>query len=542
MRFKKKDLMFAASEQTANIRRTFAIGAKEAEIMRRDVREVAALNEDYLATSHEILAAQDAINKAIGGQYNLVQNASGAGATLVRQYAQAKDILKLSDNALNGILKASLQTGKEFRDIQKQVIGTAAIQAKQLGIQVNYREVMEQVGSASEKVKGDFGGTLDSLTKGVVTLTKFGMTLQNISNIQQGLLDFETSFANELKAELLSGQEMNLDRARYLAMTRQTEELSKEINALGFTKAKLDKMNTFELEAQAQMLHMQSDELYDMVTRRENLNKLTDLARVKGKKLTEEELKSETLVLEALQKQGLAREAIAKEIGDQALANLEAQSASDKFERAMSALKDKLEGMVSSGLIDRLIATLERFVSLVGPSANTVKTQSNIQALSERTGAGLQRSSFSGTLEAKDISKLKVGSTQISEDALADLGKTANMGYGIAPRVLESLSQGKLSEKAIQQLNKAAEEGSIEFFQLMKDLNFSKQFTIQAEDFVIKTHPKDTLVMAGGTRLGEGVGSDGSQQPVFHAQIVMPNGAVLAKTTFDYASTNNYTM
>ena len=56
------------------------------------------------------------------------------------------------------------------------------------------------------------------------------MEMSQLENIAGGLLDFESSIENELSAELLTGKDLNLERARGLALNNDMAGMAEEIN------------------------------------------------------------------------------------------------------------------------------------------------------------------------------------------------------------------------------------------------------------------------------------------------------------------------
>ena len=103
------------------------------------------------------------------------------------------------------------------------------------------------------------------------------MTLEQTKKITSGLLNFEDSIAAEMEAELLTGQDLNLEKARGLALQGDTagaaEELMKNLGPNGL--AKFQKMNVIQQEAYAKALGMSADELGDSLVRQKQLNVLT---------------------------------------------------------------------------------------------------------------------------------------------------------------------------------------------------------------------------------------------------------------------------
>ena len=92
-----------------------------------------------------------------------------------------------------------------------------------------------------------------------LTVTKsrqLGFSMEALSGIQDNILNFESSIQAELEAELLTGKELNLEKARYYALTNQQFKLQDEIVRQVGTLNEYEKMNVFQQKAYAQALGM----------------------------------------------------------------------------------------------------------------------------------------------------------------------------------------------------------------------------------------------------------------------------------------------
>jgi hypothetical protein len=102
------------------------------------------------------------------------------------------------------------------------------------------------------------------------------MTLEQTKNISKQLLNFEDSIAAELEAELLTGIDLNLEKARYLALQGDSagaaQELMKNLGPNGLLK--FQKMNVIQQESIARALGMGVDELADSLVKEKQLNAL----------------------------------------------------------------------------------------------------------------------------------------------------------------------------------------------------------------------------------------------------------------------------
>ena len=79
-------------------------------------------------------------------------------------------------------------------------------------------------------------------------LGSFGMELKEVAAAGKQLLDFEQSISAELEAELLTGKQLNLEKARLAALTGDYESLTEEINANVGDFSEFSKLNVLQQE------------------------------------------------------------------------------------------------------------------------------------------------------------------------------------------------------------------------------------------------------------------------------------------------------
>jgi hypothetical protein len=91
----------------------------------------------------------------------------------------------------------------------------------------------------------------------------------------QSLLNFESSISSELEAELLTGKNLNLEQARYLALTGDAAGAAAEVAKQVGTSADFGKMNVIQQEALAKAAGMTRDQLAQSLIESEALTKLS---------------------------------------------------------------------------------------------------------------------------------------------------------------------------------------------------------------------------------------------------------------------------
>jgi len=218
------------------------------------------------------------------------------------------------------------------------------------------QEVLKTEGQLAAQYKND--PTL--IAKAVVQAQRLGMTLEQTKNISKGLLNFEDSISAELEAELLTGQDLNLERARGLALQGDTAgaaaELMKNLGPNGLQK--FQKMNVIQQESYAKALGMSADELNNSLVRQQ---KIREVEKENGKGLSEEikklKEKGEIEKAAALEEKVLRGESVS--LASQQLDN-EAEI-SKNIEKGKSALEATVAGPL--GAIMKAVAKVSDIIA-----------------------------------------------------------------------------------------------------------------------------------------------------------------------------------
>lgn len=130
---------------------------------------------------------------------------------------------------------------------------------------VTQRRILEDIGNISASTALTFQGNTVEIARAAQQARILGINLQQVDNIAAGLLDIESSIAKEFEAEVISGRELNLERARFFALTNDLNGLTEELAA---NQQAIDAFATgtrIEQEAIAGALGMSRDEMADMI-------------------------------------------------------------------------------------------------------------------------------------------------------------------------------------------------------------------------------------------------------------------------------------
>lgn len=205
--------------------------------------------KDYLETVSE-LTAQTGRNAQ-----NVFSQDVLAGA------AELKVTMGLAADEAGGIATMAQTSGRSVDSITKSVVSTTSAFNKANRSAVSQGVVLKEVAKASDSIKLSLANNPEALAKAASAATKLGMSLQDVDNIASSLLNFEDSISNELEAELLIGKDLNLEKARELALSNDLAGLGEELFKNSADIAEFGKMNRIQQEAQAKALGMTRDQL-----------------------------------------------------------------------------------------------------------------------------------------------------------------------------------------------------------------------------------------------------------------------------------------
>ena len=246
---------------------------------------------------------------------------------------------------------------------------------------------MAEAAKVSGQLAANLGYNPDRITKAVVAMKAFGTTLEQTKAQGEALLNFESSLEAELKAELLTGQAINLERARAAALAGDQVKLAEELANQGMTLEKFQKMNVLAQKSYSEALGLSADQLSEQLQKQK-------LAIESGKslaQLTEEE------ALEAQKRQNIQ----------------------DQFNQAMLKLQDIIGGLVA-GPLGMMLSVLSDALSLIG------KIVAGIQSV---LGSGLTKvllGTITGLAVGGPVGALVGGIAGIASAAIAD----DMVGYG----------------------------------------------------------------------------------------------------------------
>jgi molybdopterin-binding protein len=300
-----------------NITYTEALG------VRKELTDIANVSYDTAVNTRRLQETLLAVNDATGARVRLNE------ADLVL-FTKLREQAGLTNQELYGIQQLATLTNKDFDQTNTELLGAARKFSAIYKTSVNEKQILKDISKASSSLKLSLGGSADALARSAVQARKFGLSLEQTEKMSQSLLQFESSIESELSAELLTGKNLNFERARALALEGKTAEAAAEVAKQVGTSADFTKMNVIQQEAMAKAAGLTRDELAQSIIDREVLNKLG----VKDAKTAQE-------AYNTLKAQGYSEAEITKKLGDEELARmLQQQNIQERFNQTVEKLKE----------------------------------------------------------------------------------------------------------------------------------------------------------------------------------------------------------
>jgi len=277
----------------------------------------------------------------INGQLGLSVKVS---AETANEFTAMTQTMGLTADESAKIYRFGLLNNMSLKDTNKSITAGIVATQKQTGVQVNAKQVFQEIGKLSAGITAKFQQNPEALAKAVTQAKALGTNLEQVDKIGESLLNFESSIENELKAELITGKQLNFERARAAALTGDQAALMQEVASQVGNLTDFQNMNVIAQKSLAEAFGMSRDEMSEMLQQQEVFNKLGD---VSGKSAQEQ--------LELARQKGLSEE-------DSLMVNLQQQAAAEKLSATFDTIKMTIADLLAgpfSGLVN-LMGILSR--------------------------------------------------------------------------------------------------------------------------------------------------------------------------------------
>ena len=244
-----------------------------------------SLNTRFADTA-EILETATALTKQLGINAN-----NAFSRDVIAAAAEIQNEMGLSVEEASKLAVVTQTTSGDFDAITESIVDSVSAFNKTNKAAVSQGIVLRDVANTSDDILVSFNNQPGALAEAAAAARRLGLDLAKVDQVATSLLDFESSIGNELEAQLLTGKNINLEKAREFALTNDLEGLSNELFSNSASIAEFSSMNRIQQEAQAKALGLSRQELAKIALQQSiNLN-ITDSQLEAAAGVTAEDLK-----------------------------------------------------------------------------------------------------------------------------------------------------------------------------------------------------------------------------------------------------------
>jgi len=311
--------------------------------------------EDFQYATGDSLVNLTNMSKSLSDLQNLLQT------NALFSNDQLKDQIDMTE-------KMGFQA-EEAAQIQKfaKINSTTAKEVLTVALKTNttsvaYKKIMKDIANISAETYTKYQGNLEQIAKSVVLANKFGFSMEQAAKTSESLLDFESSISNELEAELLNGKQLNLERARSLALDGKDAEAVTEITRQFGGMNNLMKLNVIQRKSLASLLGMSSDEMMEMFRTQKLYNEL-------GVQDRTELQKKYAAIKDGDEKRKFEQEILKKQNGELLLQDIQKVSLQQTLAQSLTKISDLLQQIAQGPLM-----TFANILTKIANNAILLKT------------------------------------------------------------------------------------------------------------------------------------------------------------------------
>ena len=263
-------------EQVSRFQRDMGISVSEARKLRVEMSKMDAQTEHMALNTKDFIDSTINLQKQFGSVGTIIRK------DIVEEMANLAKTTNLSAESQGSYAGYALRSGKAARTVTYEARQAVQLQQKEKGLLLDINRILDEAGKVRGQISAQLEGDVTKISAAIALAEQYGMTLEQVAASGKALLNFETSIGDELKAELLTGKQLNLEKARLAALTGDYETLTREINKNVGDFGDFTKMNVLQQEALAASVGMTADGLSDVLLKGENIEELAQEARLMG--------------------------------------------------------------------------------------------------------------------------------------------------------------------------------------------------------------------------------------------------------------------
>ena len=347
------DLTISASSKVQKMGRELGLSSQQALALNNSFNRFANSTNDALLNSQKLFETQIELGNQLG-VLNTLSN------DRLQTDIHLKEIAGLDLQTRGSLVESSVILGQNQKDIMNSVFAQVKGLKQATGIQLDQKGVLKEASNLGGYLGLSFAKYPAQLTKSLISIKAMGLELKQLDGMASSFLDFESSISSEFEAQLLTGKDINLTKARELFLNNDLAGAAQEITSQVGSSSDFMKMNRIQAESLAKAMGMTRDQMGDMLKKQEYMSKI-------GAKDTDNAQKQYQL---ALAKYGTQKEMSAM-LGEDTTNAIMNASAQEKIAGLMDKIKQGFVDLISNSGVSQFI----------DKAINWISKPENIQAL-----------------------------------------------------------------------------------------------------------------------------------------------------------------
>lgn len=341
--------------------------------------------------------------------------------------SEAKNLLALSSEQTTNLARFSRLSADSIEGFENSFSRGVKEGNKLTDSAISAQQALQDALNTSDGIALSLGLSGEELGKASTAAKALGVELSKVDSIASSLLDFESSIENELQAQLLTGKQLNLSKARELALNNDLAGVAKEVTTNIVSATEFANMNRIAQEGLASAIGVGRDELASMIIQQEMSGNLSDEMKAKIMGMTLEQYKQQT--------------------------------AMDNLKRSVQGVAQAIAGIIepfanfiaqNESLLKVVLGTVAAYKAFVGLSKVSAVLTGIVLGLRKKEGAELTATIAKSRLLA--TAEAKVTAQKVAQATASTIGNPAGalIGLALTGAVLGSILYASKKMKSIE--------------------------------------------------------------------------------------------
>lgn len=233
--------------------------------VRNNISEQAAATDNLFINSKNLTESFNTLTQQTG------MLADFGGQTL-ETFTSLNKQLGLSEKGATRLTMQARMQGKNTERVLENTVGVVNQINKQNKSALSAKEILNDVSEVSADLAVSLGQNPEAIAEAAAQAKLLGLNMEEVAGIADGLLKIESSLQAEMEAELILGKNLNLEKARSLALDNDMAGLAEELRNQEEVLLAFRTGNRIEQEAAAKALGMSREQMAQIIQQQDYLS------------------------------------------------------------------------------------------------------------------------------------------------------------------------------------------------------------------------------------------------------------------------------